>query len=76
VVRKQVRHTRSFVRLKKINARLKKSEGARVRARQKREREREREKTITLTIMGGFSAAEGHPPPFMSSFMESFFQKR
>jgi hypothetical protein len=26
--------------------------------------------------MGGFSAAEGHPPPFMSSFMESFFQKR
>jgi hypothetical protein len=68
----------SFVRLKKINARLKKSEGARVRARQKREREREREreKTITLTIMGGFSAAEGHPPPFMSSFMESFFQKR
>jgi len=46
-VRKQVineRHTRSFVRLKKINARLKKSEGARVRARQKRERERERER--------------------------------
>ena len=47
-MRKQVineRHTRSFVRLKKINARLKKSEGARVRARQKRERERERKQS-------------------------------
>ena len=42
-MRKQVineRHTRSFVRLKKINARVKKSEGVRVRTRQKRERER------------------------------------
>jgi hypothetical protein len=31
----------AFVRLKKINARVKKSEGVRVRTRQKRERERE-----------------------------------
>jgi hypothetical protein len=65
------RHTRSFVRLKKINARLKKSEGARVRARQKRERERERENNHTHHH--GRILRRGGPPSAVHVFLYGKF---